>query len=232
MFIDHDAAIDLNPRACEPVEIGANPRGHDHQIGQQVVGLLEAQAFLTVPRPRWPAGAHWCGPQRHGRCSHCSRPPAAPVRSIMRGRICGAISTTVELCPVGENGVENGKGDKPRPHHDHLRPAVMPLTTPRACSSVQKLWTPCAISPGNRRAHGRRARGNEQVVVLEDRVIVQGQRVAPGCRGSRRAGPDRCHIQLRQARGIGRKHVRFADRALQIVRQHHARSRAVQPTPA
>ncbi len=92
----------------------------------------------------------------------------------MRGRICGAISTMVSFAPC-ERMVQDGKGDKARSHHDHraARPdlpndALRLLQRPEAVDTL-------AVGPRHRGAHGRRASGDEQVVVLDDRAIVQGQ---------------------------------------------------------
>ena len=36
------------PDAVEPLQIGPNPGGHNHQIGQEVLRSLKAQPFLPA----------------------------------------------------------------------------------------------------------------------------------------------------------------------------------------
>ena len=123
----------------------------------------------------------------------------------MRGRICGAISTTASLAPRAENRIQDGKGDKPCPHHDHgTALGGSAVSTPWACSSVQKLWTPATVRPGHRRAHRRRARRNQQIVVGDVGVIIEGQHV--GLRIEPHGAPPQIGLDIErpQARRMGR----------------------------
>ncbi len=65
----------------------------------------------------------------------------------MRGRIWGAISTMVSRAPSFRMAFKMVKAMNPAPTMATRAPGVIPAATPRACSSVQKLWTPGPSAP-------------------------------------------------------------------------------------
>ena len=66
----------------------------------------------------------------------------------MRGKIWGAISTIVSRAPSARIEFRIVNAMKPAPTMTTWLPGVISATTPRACSSVQKLWTPGPSAPG------------------------------------------------------------------------------------
>ena len=120
------------------------------------VAMMTWSAITSSPsrkRRRLPAPASSipssCAPVRTVTPRSRSQPvtTSAPVASIMRGRICGAISTTVSRAPNSMMEFRMVKAMNPAPTIATEQPADMPRITPCACSSVQKLCTPAPSAP-------------------------------------------------------------------------------------
>ena len=73
---------------------------------------------------------------------------AAPVSSIMRGKMRGAISTIVSLAPSDRIEFRIVNAMKPAPTITTWRPGWICVITPRASSSVQNECTPRPSAPG------------------------------------------------------------------------------------
>ena len=78
----------------------------------------------------------------------------------MRGKTCGAISTTVSRAPSSTMEFNMVKAMNPAPTIATEQPAETPRMTPCACSRVQKLCTPAPSAP----ATGART-GDEPVAI-------------------------------------------------------------------
>ena len=91
---------------------------------------------------------------------------------------------------------------KPAPTMTTWLPGLISATTPRACSSVQKLWTPGPSAPGTGARTADDPVAIEQVVVLERGAVVE--RELPGLRVEpRRAAPDVSrHAEPAELRGV------------------------------
>ena len=154
--------------------------------------------------------------------SHASTSDA-PWRSIMRGRIWGAISTMVSFAPSARIELRMVKAMKPAPTITTWLPGPISASTPRACWSVQKLWTPGPSAPGTGARTGRRPRRDQEVVVLEHRPVVERELPGLGVE-ARRPAPDVAgHAQPAELRGRRREDVGLGDGAAEIVREDHPR---------
>src|SRR5712691_12156199 len=151
--INDNAAVDEDPCVFQPVEVGANAGCHNHEIGQEVLRPLEAQAFL---RPRvldsLQAGV---GADRYTAVTQPLLNYLGPLRvDHTRQNLWGNLYHR-ELRTVGENGIKNRKRDKPCPHHDH-RAALADLPhDPLRLFQGPETVDARAVSPRHRGAHGR-----------------------------------------------------------------------------
>ena len=170
--IDHNATIDGDPGAVEPLQVGPNPGGHNHQIGEEVLRSLKAQPLLGAGiLDRGEAGI---GPYSD---TTGTQPLFDDRRTLLIDHAwqnLGGDFDDGELGTACENRIQDGKGDKACPHHHHGT-ALADL----AYHALGLLQRPEAmdartVRPGHGRAYRRRARRNQQVVIGESRCHHRG----------------------------------------------------------
>src|ERR1051326_6313340 len=144
----------------------------------------------------------------------------AAASSTMRGRMRGAISTIVSLAPSDRIELRIVNAMNPAPTittGDHA---------PRLVERPERMDA-LAVGAQHRRAHRGGAGGDQAVVVLDLGAVVERARVRLDVEVRRAPSEVRHHAPLREHGPSGREDVRLRDRAIEVVREHHARVRAL-----
>src|SRR5437870_1788884 len=103
-------------------------------------------------------------------------------------------------------------------------PGAISARTARASSRVQNEWTPRPSAPGTGALTADEP-GDQTVVVLEPRPVVEGAHVGPGVERCRAAPDVWLHAPVREHPWGRGEDVGLGDRAVEVVREDHARVR-------
>ena len=229
VIIDEDAAAGLRRHldagAVEPLEIGADARGHDDDVGEDGRALLEGELSLALPlldlgqgRPRADGDAVVFQPAgddgRAGLVHHARQDAGGDLDDGEGGA-------------PREDGVQDGEGDEARAHHDDLGARLHVRDDgPRLVERPEGVDAR-SLRARNGRPRRARARGDQAIVVGDRRAVIEGQ---PMLGRVERGGPAAEHgldAPGVQRGGGGRVDVGLRDRCAEVIGQDHARIRAL-----
>jgi hypothetical protein len=195
------------------------PVGHDDDVGHDVAagGHLQAPPALGLVDPReLRARAHRHSvlfePALHEPRARVVDHPRQDARRDLDDR---------ELGTQCQNRVEDRERDEAGADHDDVAAGLDLRQHAAALLESPERMDTRPVGAGHRRAHRGRAGGDQAIVVLDRRAVVERAAVR---RGVERGG---ALAELRgdapvgeHARGRG-EHMRLGDRAVEIVRQDH-----------